>query len=518
MNVISPVDATVVVVYLLLTACLGLWLSRGQKNLQGYFVGNRDIAWWLILASIVATETSTVTFLSLPGFGFANNLTFLQLALGFVVGRCVIAWFLLPQFFRGELLSAYQLLQVRFGRTVQRVAGGLFLVTRTLADGLRLYLTALLLREFTGWPLPVSVLLMGFGTMIYTFLGGIRAVIWTDLMQLIVYMVGALLAFIILVGLLPDGWTGFVSGGVEGDKFRLFDWEFSLTNPYSFWTGLIGGALFTMASHGADQMTVQRYLCARSVWQARWALMLSGLVVFSQFLLFLMIGIGLYLLNSSGGFPLPDGVRNDQVFGMFIVGYLPTGLVGLVVAAVLAAAMSTLSSSLNSSANTLVNDFARPLFPDIGDGSVLWLSRLATIFFGVLQVAVALGAYRVQTDQLVVEQVLGVAGLTSGLILGLFVLGSVSRKVGQSAALVGLLVAAVVLALLYRPAPAIIANYPEWVPDFFRRTILAWPWYAPVGASVTVAVALSISVLSRLHGPAATPADGSPQSGDALSG
>lgn len=512
MNQLSAIDVAVVVLYLVGTTLLGAWFSRGQRDVKTYFVGDRNVAWWLVLVSIVATETSTVTFLSVPGFSYSTpapgkpggNFTFLQLAIGYLIGRTVISWFLLPQYFRGELLSAYQLLQQRFGPAVQRTASGLFLVTRTVADGLRLFLTALLLQQFTGWGFEWSVLVMGAATILYTYLGGMQAVIWTDLVQFLIYILGAGVALVILGNLIGD--TTIATHAPA--KLTLFDTTFDWTNPYTIWAGVIGGAVFTMASHGADQLMVQRYLCARSLNQARLALVSSGGVVFAQFVLFLYIGVGLFVLKDIGVMKVPDGTPNDQVFGLFIVNFLPTGVIGLVVAAVLAAAMSTLSSSLNSSANALVTDFYRPLLANRTDTHYLTVSRILTLVFGVLQMAVSLGAYWLQSEQLIVEQVLAVAGLTTGLVLGLFILGSLRRRVPSWAALVGLVTGALAVLTVFRPAAAVMARYPEWVPGFFREPILAWPWYAPVGAATTVLVAY---LLTRLSGADGSSPDRSPQ-------
>ena len=438
---LSAVDVVIVVLYLLGTTLLGAWFSRGQRDVKTYFVGDRNVAWPLVLVSIVATETSTVTFLSVPGVAYGGNLTFLQLAFGYVVGRLIVAWLLLPQYFRGEMFSAYQLLRQHFSPAVQRTASGLFLLTRTIADGLRLYLTALLLQQFTHWDMTVSILVMGGATILYTYLGGMQAVIWTDLIQFVIYILGAIIAGIVLLSLLPGGVTEYVTVGCRAGKFTLLNFSLDFNTPYTFWAGLIGGAFFSMASHGADQLMVQRYLCSRSLGQARTALILSGVVVLVQFLLFLLIGVGLFVLRQDGdNSTWLEGTfgRKDAIFGAFIVNFLPPGIVGLVIAAVLAAAMSTLSSSLNSSANAFVTDFYKPLRPDRPEKDYLRLSRGMTLFWGVAQMGVALGAVLLNSQRSVVDQVLSVAGFTTGIILGLFLLGSLRRPVRPEAALYGL--------------------------------------------------------------------------------
>jgi SSS family transporter len=462
----------IVVLYLVGTTLLGAWFTRRQRDLNTYFVGDRDVSWWLVLVSIVATETSTVTFLSVPGLGYKSNLTFLQLAFGFVIGRMLIAWFLLPQFLRGELFSAYQLLRQRFNSTVQRTASGVFLLTRAVADGLRLYLASLLMGQFTGWNTEASVLVIGVATMIYTYLGGMQAVIWTDLIQFVIYICGALLAGVYLLHQVEGGLTGFMAAGEAAHKFQLFDLTGDLTRPYTLLAGLVGGAFLTMASHGADQMMVQRYLCSRSLTQARVALVSSGFVVVAQFALFLLLGVGLYVLAQQGTLEVPEGTPQDRVFGIYIVHFLPHGVVGLLVAAVLAASMSSLSSSLNSSASAFVADFYRPLWPDRDGKHYLIVSRLMTSVWGLTRIAVGLLGVTLLQGSSVIDGVLRVAGFTTGIILGLFLLGSLRRPVSSRAALAGLVLGFGVVLAVWAGLP------------------LAWPWYAPIGTVVTVAVAL----------------------------
>lgn len=490
---VSTLDIAVVVLYLAGTLLIGPYFARRQRDVKTYFVGDRNVSWWLVLFSIVATETSTVTFLSVPGLAFhraGGNLTFLQLAAGYVIGRVVIAAFLLPQYFRGELFSAYQVLRDRFSPTVQRTASGLFLLTRTVADGLRLYLTGLLLQQFTGWSPEVSIIVMGLATIVYTFLGGMEAVIWTDLIQFVIYILGAVLAGLFILSQLPGGIAEFMRIGQEAGKFVVIDPTWDVTRAYTLWAGLIGGAVFTMASHGADQLMVQRYLCSRSLGGARAALVLSGFVVLAQFLLFLLIGVGLYALYRHKLLPVGPDTRNDEVFGIYITtpGFLPTGMIGLVIAAVLAAAMSTLSSSLNSSANALVTDFYRPLRPDRGEGHYLNLSRLLTAGSGAAQMGVALAALGLQSDRSVIDWVLSVAGFTTGIVLGLFILGSLPRPVSSGAALSGL-------------GAGFAAVFAVWLPSTWGQVVVAWPWYAPIGTATTVAVALLVHSLGIADGP-----------------
>jgi SSS family transporter len=491
MSHLSTLDLLVVALYIAGTTLLGAWFARGQRDVRTYFVGDRNVSWWLVLVSIVATETSTVTFLSVPGLSYKSaggNLTFLQLSFGYIIGRAIIAWFLLPQFMRGELFSAYQVLRERFGPGVQRFASGLFLVTRTIADGLRLFLTALLLQQFTGLSIDVSIVVTAGFTLAYTYLGGMQAVIWTDLIQFIIYVIGAVLAGYFLIGEVPGGIEVIADEARAAGKLKLIEPRLILTEPFTFWAGVIGGAVFTMASHGADQLMVQRYLCSRSLNQARAALVLSGFVVLLQFSLFLLIGIGLHAVVQHGRLDLSSSARPDEVFGAFIVQKMPSGLMGLVIAAVLAAAMSTLSSSLNSSATAFVSDFYRPQWPDRAERHYLGVSRGLTMVFGVAQTGIALITQRLHRDQAIVNQVLAVAGYTTGLVLGLFLLGSLRRRPRSSAALIGLCAGAFA-----------VAGF--WIPAQLGHPVVAWPWFAPIGAGVTALAGLLANLVLSRYGP-----------------
>jgi SSS family transporter len=492
MHALSGIDVLIVVLYIVGTTLLGVWCTRGQRDLRTYFVGDRNVSWWLVLISIVATETSTVTFLSVPGMAFnpaGGNLTFLQLSLGYIVGRMLIAWWLLPQYLRGELFSAYQLLRERFSPAVQRTASGIFLLTRMIADGLRLYLAGLLIEQCTGFGIEASVLALGAVTILYTYFGGMQAVIWTDLIQFTVYILGALFAGHSIIHYLPGGWNEFWTIGEQAGKLKLFDLSTEPTAPYTLWAGLLGGAFLSMASHGADQMMVQRYLCSRSLKQARFALVASGFVVLLQFTLFLLIGVGLFVLFHQGRFAVDlASTKNDAVFGIFIVNYLPRGVVGLVIAAVLASAMGTLASSLNSAASASVADFYRPQRPAHSEGHYLNVSRLMTLLWGLGRISVALAALQIGSQRGIIDQVLAVAGFTTGIVLGLFVLGSLKDPVDSSSALVGLVVGFAAVLCAWQ------------LPALWDKPALAWPWFAPIGSTVTVLVALTFDRLRSCYG------------------
>jgi len=492
-----PVDAAVLVAYLAGVVAFGFFVGRAQRTVQDYFVSGHRLPVLAILGSIVATETSTVTFISVPGLAFVGDFTFLQLVFGYVLGRIVVSVVLMPGFFRGELLTVYELLGHRFGHSTRRLASAVFLATRSLADGFRLFATALVLAALFGAGaasdagstalLVMSILVISVLTVAYTYAGGMTAVVWTDVVQLCVYLVGAVAAAAVLLDLIPGGWAGVV--GVAGPlgKLRVIDFTWDVTRSYTFWSGVLGGMFLTTATHGTDQMLVQRYLCARSLGAARAALLLSAVVVFVQFTLFLAIGTMLFVYYTRvapaelSAFTAAGEIASDRVFPHFIVSHLPVGLVGLVLAAILAAAMSTLSSSLNSSSAAAMGDFILPRRgASLSDATKLAWSRRLTVVFAVVQAGAAMAA--IQLSRRVVDEVLGLAAFTSGLILGLFLLGTLTRRVRERGALAG--VAAGTAVML----------------GVKLGTAVSWQWYVLIGTAVTFAVGW-VTSYEVGHGP-----------------
>jgi SSS family solute:Na+ symporter len=470
----NPIDLTVIAVYIAGCTALGSWLGSKSQGLKGYFLAESDVPAWAVMISIVATETSTATFLSVPGVAYRTNFTYLQLAFGYILGRMIVATVLMPAYFRGQILTAYQLLQDRFGGPTRTTASILFLVARSLGDGLRLFLAAMVLEHLTGWPIGAAIVTVATVTVVYTFLGGMKAVIWTDVIQFSVYIVGAIIALMILVGKLPGGWTELFETARSANKFHLFDFSFSLTEPFTFWAGLIGGMVLNTATHGADQMMVQRYLSARSERQAAGAVVASGFIILAQFALFLFIGVSLWVFFQV--FPASDAnMRSDARFTYFIIHYLPTGVLGLVIAAIFSAAMGTLAGSLNASASTIVNDLYRPLTGRNDERHLLNVGRAMTIVWGFVLTAVAFGARNLEDN--VVNNALAIASFVSGILLGLFLLGILTRRVGQSAALVGVL------------AGLGAVSFAKF------GTSLAWPWFALVGSFTVCTVGLAASLL-----------------------
>ena len=479
---ISTIDAAIVAVYLAILTGMGFWIGRDNKTVSDYLLGDRSLPWWAVLGSIVATETSTATFLSVPGTAFAEggNLQFLQLALGFCVGRVIVATHLIPLYFKGKLFTAYEVLHKRFGGVTQKTASLIFLVTRNLGDGLRLLLAGIVVEKVAGVGLPQSIMIVGVGTIAYTFVGGMKAVIWSDCVQLLIYLSGGIVALVLIVEMLPGGWSELMSFAKSHDKLAFFDSGIDASRPYSlfinftkantFLAGLIGGSLLSLGTHGTDQMMVQRYLCTRSQRGAAKAVVVSGLVVFAQFTLFLVLGIALAAFYATQP-NSPKFDRSDEVFATFIVQKMPVGMVGLMLAAVFSAAMSTLSSSLNSSAGAVVNDFLK----DVGTARTqLRLSRLLTLVFGVLQIGLAIAA--IQLERSVIDNALAIAGFSSGILVGVFALGVLTQRVGQMSAMIGMLEGTMVLCMVK-----------FWTP-------IAWPWYAPIGAAATISFGLIASM------------------------
>ena len=502
-----PADLVVLAVYLVTIVSIGAYFSKSQRTIQDYFVSGKSLPWWAVMGSIVATETSTVTFISVPGFAYGNNFTFLQLVMGYMIGRIVVSILFVPAYFKGQLLTVYQLLGERFGTGVKRLASGVFLLTRSLADGFRLFATGLVLAAvlrvnpatdaMAGAWLPgvdptftilgLSVLVIGLATMIYTYFGGMTAVVWTDVTQLTVYLLGAGIAAVVLLNAIPGGWSEVVAVGEANGRFRLFDFTFDVTRGYTFWSGVIGGAFLTTATHGTDQLMVQRYFCTTNEGHARRALLWSGVVVFVQFLLFLLIGVMLFVYYTQHApaeiaeFTRDGRLQTDRIFPYFIVRHLPAGVVGLVVAAIFAAAMSTLSSSLNSSSAAAVNDFYVPATGGArSDRHYLTVSRVLTVIFGAVQMSVAVAA--IWLSSRVVDEVLGIASFTNGIILGVFFLGTFTSRVGQVAAFAGILGGASLML---------------WIR---LGTAVTWQWYVLIGSVATFVIGLAASLLIPARG------------------
>jgi len=471
--VLGPLDYAVIAVYIAAITAFGSWFARYQHTTRDYFLSGHSVPWWAVCCTVVATETSTLTFIGIPATAYAGDMTFLQLALGYVIGRALVSVLFIPAYFRGELMTSYQLLQRRFGRRVTTLSAGLFLVTRSLADGIRLFATALVIGVVTGVPTTWATLVVGAVMIVYTVRGGAAAVIWTDVVQMFVYVAGAAAVAWQLLALIPGGWGEVARAGTAAGKFTMWNLTTDPAAIYTLWTGLFGGVALTLATHGTDQFLVQRLLAATSARAAATGLVLSGLVVFAQFTLFLTIGVMLYTYYQHVPLPAPLG-RTDEILPTFVVAALPSGLAGFIVAAIVAAA---LSPSLNAMAATTVTDFYLPRLravPD--DATLIRVSRRITIAWGAVQLAVALGAQWM--DRSVLDAGLSVLSFASGAVLGAFVIATRMPSVREPDALAGMAVGLTTMTVVWAATP------------------LAWTWYVFVGALATCGTAW---LLARRH-------------------
>jgi SSS family solute:Na+ symporter len=467
--VLAPADYLVIAAYLIAITLFGSWFARFQKTTRDYFLADRTTPWWGICFTIVATETSTLSFIGVPATAYAGNFTFLQLALGYIIGRVIVGVLFIPAYFRGELVTSYELLQRRFGSEVKTVAAGIFLLTRSLADGIRLFATALVIAVVTQMPVTGIVIVLGAAMIIYTVRGGAAAVIWTDAVQMFIYLAGALLVFSALLNRIDGGWDAVVAAGTAAGKFTFLNLSTSPTATYTLWAGVVGGVALTLATHGTDQFLVQRLLAARSAVEARRGLVLSGVLVFAQFCLFLVIGVMLFTYYQQT--PAPAVSRNDEILPAFIVNSLSGGAAGFIVAAIVAAA---LSPSLNAMAAATVNDFYVPFFrPDADEPARMRVARQSTVFWGIVQLSVAVGAQWM--DRSVLDVGLSVLSLAAGPVLGAFLVGVLTREVGGRAMLIGMIV-------------GIIALFWIW-----WTAAVAFTWFAFVGAAITSLTALALS-------------------------
>jgi len=495
----QTLDLIIIFGYLIGVTAFGIYFSKNQETTDDYFVGDRNVPWWAIAASIVATETSTITFISVPGIAFARggNFEFLQLVFGYMLGRVVISLLFIPMYFKGDLQTVYQLLGDRFGNKVKMLASGLFVIMRNIADGVRLLLTAIVLAAVyvafqPGADLTTavigSIVLLGVVMIVFTYFGGMEAVIWVEVVQLGIYIGGAIAAGIVILGQVDGGLSQVIEIGQQYDKFALFDFTLDFTKTFTFWAGLIGGCFLTMSTHGTDQYLVQRFLCTDKAGSASFALLSSGAVVLGQFIGFLFIGVLLFafyapyesaeyvkagVANSGvpATFPFLGG---DQVFPDFITKNMPSGLSGLVIAAIFAAA---LSSSLNSIAATFVNDLYKPFKPKADDKSILRISHWLTLLFGIVQIVVALILMNFNRSALSVA--LSVASLMNGPVLGVFLVGTFLPKVKEKAALSAMVLSCLVMAYIT------------------FQTSIAWTWYVLIGSLLTFSAAWILSLVIK---------------------
>lgn len=492
------IDLAVLLAYLAGSTALGLWLGRSQKTATSYFIADRNIPWWAVMFSVVAAETSALTFISIPGLAYAGNLGFLQVCAGYILGRIVVANVLLPRYFEGNLVTAYSLFEKRFGTATRRFTAITFLATRGLADSVRVFATAIPIALIIGpvmpreYLMPTAILVLGLLTVVYTYKGGMRAVVWTELLQASVYLLGGVAAMFLLGRSSVGGWSGILDAAGQAGKLQLLDFSFTMSNPHTVWAGLLGGGFLAMASHGADQLIVQRLLSSRSLRDAQRAIIGSGIVVFIQFTLFLAVGLGLWSAYKGRTFE-----STDAIFPTFIVEQMPHGLLGLIVAAIVAATMSTHSGAINSLAATTTHDIYLPLTkrgPD--DPETLKAGKRFALAWGVALTFGALLFPEGRTPVVVIA--LSIASFTYGALLGGFFLGIFVKRAQQRDAIIGMSVGLVTMAMIVF-AKIIGAAIPPLAPLLHPFETIAWPWYVLIGTTVTVLTGTLSSLM--MHAP-----------------
>ncbi len=475
----TGIDLVVMAAYFAVVLAIGGYFTRQQKDAADYFLGGHSLPWWVVMLSIVATETSALTVISIPGVGARGDLTFLQLPMGYLIGRVAVSIWLLPGYFRGEQETAYSRLESRFGASTRKAASAVFMCIRALGDSVRVFATAIPLHIVTDLSIFWCVVIVAVATLTYTWAGGIKAVIWVDAMQMALYVVAGCAA-IVVAAQLAGGFGTTLSAALSEGKLRVFDWQYSFSQTYTFAGGVIGGALLSAASHGTDHLIVQRLLATRALGEARKALVGSGILVIIQFSVFLLVGTFLWAAGADDG-----TLAGDEIFASFVVNRLPVGLSGLVIAGIFAAAMSTVSSSLNSLASAATHDFYAPLTGRNDTRHLLRVGRWATLGWAVVLVGGALSFG--SPDQPVVELALSITSITYGGLLGVFILGELSDRVRQADAIASIVVATSAMLIIVFGKPGPFEN-------------LAWPWYVPLGTLIAVSVGLLSSRISSGDG------------------
>jgi len=457
----------IITVYFAVLIVIGIFCSRKQDSLSDFFLAGKNIPAWAALAAVVATETSALTFIGVPAIAFAEggDFSFLQLALGYIAARFILAYFFLPKFFQREIVTIYEFLGHHFGQSVQRVSGIFFFITRVLAAGVRHYVAALVIVTFTDTNLIFAIILTGAISFVYSLLGGIAAVIWTEVFQLIVMISGAVLAFVYLIHLIPGGLEGAVQLANENQKFTFVHWDWGETGAYTFFAGLLGGFFLNLASHGADQDLVQRLLSCRNLRGAQTAIIGSGFFVFLQFAFFLFIGVLLFAYYGT----LPADVdKADQLLPYFVVQELPSAAAAIVIAAILSAALSSTASALNSLSSTAVTDFVIPYRKTPLDSKTLvTISRGFTLFWTVMLIIIAFFAQRSES---ILDTGLKIPSLTYGSLLAVFLLGIFTKFRHPSSLIAGMILGTVTVLCV-------------------TLTSLSWTWYVTIGTISTIAYA-----------------------------
>ena len=474
---VSTLDYAIIVLYLIGITAFGKIIGGKQKTVKDYFVGKKEVSWWVISFSIVAAETSTLTFISIPGLAYLTNLNFLQLTFGYLIGRIIVAQVFLPAYYKGELSTAYSYLQTRFGNKTRSLASVTFLFTRTAADGVRLFATAIPLYLMLDISPMVAIIIIAVVALLYTFTGGLKGVIWVDAIQMFIYIGGAIIAGIYLINNIPGNIGEIFSSTEISSKLSVFNFGFEngiagfFSQPYTLLSGLIGGAFLSMSSHGTDQLIVQRLLAAKDLGESKKALVTTGVIIIFQFALFLIIGVLLYayygLLN----------IKSDEIFPKFIIEVLPSGVKGIIIAGLFAAALSTLAGSITSLSSSVMLDLYIPFKKTVDEKKNLLYSKLLTIFWAVMLIFSAF--IFMESSKAVVEVALSIASFTYGGLLGTFLLGLSNKKIKQNHAIAGFISAIVIMSFII----------------VFK--VVAWTWFILIGVCVTLLVGNVFEMLTR---------------------
>src|SRR6266536_1371971 len=469
---LNHLDLAIIAVYLVGITLFGIRFRKRQRTLRDYFLAGRDIPWWAIALSIVAAETSTLTIISIPGLAYDTNLTFLQVVLGYVAGRFIISFVLLPHYFRGDLYTAYELIEKRFGPNLRSLTSALFLLTRAAAEGVRVYAVSIVVSIALGTGEVASIAIITLLTLIYTFEGGLAAVIWTDVVQTAIYVGGTLLGIVTIIHYVPGGWAHIHQIAAASGKLHIFDFTLSFWKPYTFWAGFVGGMFLTTAGHGTEQLFVQRLLAARSQRQSVTALLSSGAIILFQFGLFLMLGVMLFAYYM---LPSAHFGKADRIYPTFIVTHMPHGIAGLLIAAILAAAMSNLSAALNSLSSSTILDFFVHLRPKSDEHNRMMYSRFSTVAWAI--VLFSLAVLSLHKAGRVVEVGLQIASISYGALLGVFLLGVLTRRAIELGAAIGMICGFAIEIYLW------------------KFTAVPWTWWVAIGTFTTFSVGYGLSVL-----------------------
>ncbi len=461
------IDFSIIAIFLIGISIFGLFQAKKNTNSNDYFVGEKDTPWWVAMFSIVATETSVLTFISVPGIAYRGDWTFLQLSFGYIVGRILVSIFLIPIFYESGVMSIYEVVGKKFGELTQKLASLIFLITRVLADGVRFLATAVIVQVITGWSIQFSVIIIGIVTVIYTLSGGIKTVVWVDSFQFVLYLGGGL---IVITSILNHFGVEIVSSLIESNKFNVFQLNTDnfIFDSWFFFSAFIGGILLSFASHGADHMMVQRVLSCKSKKDAQKAMIGSGIFVCIQFLIFLFAGSLIWEFF--------DGqiLQKDREFSTYIINHLPIGLKGVLLAGVLSAAMSTLSSSINSLSSSTVADW-------FGRNTNLKLARVISLVWAIVLISIAL--IFDEGDSAIVILGLKIASYTYGSLLGLFLLTKLTHSLHTMSVISGLILGIFSVMIL-------------------SSIGVAWTWFILISVVVNIITTLTINNLINYNSSA----------------